>query len=158
MAQGPVTYCPPTDGTIKGCQANCDCVYASQQAQLTQCKGQCVTTGGGIGVGGVGTGGAVGIQSIQQGFVNALAQTILGSLVTPIEQSLPGILERVGLFAFALVLVGAGIWILASEGGSEDVGVGASSTKSSASEHANRYRFIEASRKQSLKERKSNNA
>jgi hypothetical protein len=151
---GPVTYCPPTDGTIKGCQANCNCVYQGQQAQLTQCLGQCVTTGGGIGVGGVGTGGQVGIASIQQGFVSALSQTILGSLVTPIEQALPGILERVGLFVFALVLVGAGIWVLASQG-DNDTGVGESSTTSSPSEHASRQRFIEASRKQSLKERKA---
>lgn len=55
-------------------------------------------------------------QALQQNpggsIANVIGQSIVSAIVTPIEQALPGILERVGLFLFALVLIVVGIVIL----------------------------------------------
>ena len=111
MAQGPITYCPPTDGTIKGCQANCQCVYQGQQSQLAQCMSQCVQSGGGVSVG-------VDTQAVQQSLAGAVIAA-LQAMIAPLLQAATTFLVHIGLFLLAIAFVVIGFMVLASHEGTQ---------------------------------------
>lgn len=98
------SICPPGDGTVAGCQKNCECVYCGNASQIATCKTTCQQTAGGTGV-------AINPAPIA-GALNATQVALQNALLAPIEAYLPLILERIGLFLFALLLVIAGFLTL----------------------------------------------
>jgi hypothetical protein len=104
MACAPIQICPPSDGSVASCIKNCQCVYCADQTQIDTCTQVCQKGNGAPNIGVNNTAVNNAVNAAQTGIQNAL----LG----PIEAWLPGALERIGLFVFALVLVFAGFFTL----------------------------------------------
>lgn len=100
----PIAICPASDGSVASCNTNCECVYCGNASQIATCKQTCTQTQGAPGIG-------VNPAPIA-GALNATQVALQNALLAPIEAYLPLILEKIGLFLFALVLVVAGFLTL----------------------------------------------
>ena len=93
-------YCPPSNGSVSSCIQNCNCVYCGAPSQIDACTQLCQKNNGATSVG-------VNTQA-----VNDTIGSIQNALLGHVLNWLPGVLERIGLFLFALILVIVGFLIL----------------------------------------------